>query len=55
MAESLAKLAQEMDDALTDYHTWLGNAVEKGGGLEALYELRSLTSDCIAAIELQAV
>lgn len=48
---SIVKLAQELDDLLTDYKTWLPNVVEKGEGLEDLYALRSVISDCIVLIE----
>jgi len=54
MPESLAKLAQVLQDAMEDGGRELARMVENGQGLEALYELRSKVSDCIAAIELKA-
>lgn len=43
----LEQLADALDDALTDYRTWLADAVRRGGAVDCVEELRQLCTDII--------
>lgn len=45
MSEKLQDLGDELDDVLTDYGTWLADAVREGRGLEAVEGLIDLCVD----------